>query len=154
MAIIIRTPYTHNIAQPIEPLLYIDQVNRSGYIAEMYGIVTRYLRDTLECEIELNTYMADNIEQITFSKDTGYWVVEHPDTVTLYEKTTPSGILYNGVGVEKVFSLSAYQCPRVVPRVVPRVSAKSSPFDNLKNELFHSVTAYMTRTPPDRSTRA
>ena len=145
MAIIVRTPYTQNIAQPIEPLLYVDTINRSSYVAEMHGIVTRYLRDTIGREIKLDTHMAENIEQITFSKDAGYWVVGHPDTVTLYKKTILVGILYNGVGVEKVFGLTAYQCPRVVPRVF----AKSSPFDNFKNELSQRVTAYKTRAQLD-----
>jgi hypothetical protein len=152
MAVILKTSFTlNNTPEPIEPVLYVDTINKDAFVAEMYSFCLGHIRkntDTTDpsvvSKIKRENFIVDNENDIYYNKKDGFWMISNEKTkvVTLYKRTTLVGYLYNTIEVKKIFTLSCIECPRVVPRVF----TKPTLFDNFAEELSMSVANYRSRT--------
>src|ERR1044071_4024447 len=108
MAVILKTPFLQNGTMgPVDPMLYVDSINKDSYIAEMYNLCINYIRENTKSpsitEFKRDHYMAINENEIYYNKTDGFWIVgnEKDKVVTLYMRKTLTGIFYNSTLVEK-----------------------------------------------------
>ena len=135
MAAIIKTNYAQNVQGSVEALTYIDSINKESYMTEMYTICLKYLREKKEMDTNILHFeplkrerlMAGDEKDIWYNKNDGYWIIETDNhTLTLYQRQTLVGKIYNSTLVDKLFTLTYSECSRTVPKVFE----KTSPFDN------------------------
>lgn len=157
MAIVLKTDYSTNLTLPV---IYIDSINSESPLIEMHGICLRYIRESIEKTREeskikkvlkneiisivpetggIQQYIVKNIDDI-YKRNDGFWVVEDSknQTVSLFTKTLSKGYLYNSSVVEKIFTLTATKCPKVVPQI-PK---KATLFESFSSELANRVSLY------------
>jgi len=145
MAVILRKDY-NNLTTEQYPVLYVDSINESGYISEMFNITMSFIRirDSHEIICNKDKYIATDTNDILINKNNGLWVVydEKLHTVTLYERKTSTGYIYNSNCIEKIFELTYHKCPRSVPIVFK----KENKFESFDRELKESVSKYRMRS--------
>jgi hypothetical protein len=145
MAVVLKRSNQTNFTES-EPVLYIDSINAEGYIAEMYNITVRYIRENtqqLDKEVKKENHTALDENDI-YKKIDGYWAVYDgkDKSVSLYLKKTLFGMIYNSVVVEKIFILTCKKCPKIIPQLVN----KPSKFENFQMELISRVTEHRKRS--------
>src|SRR5947207_1139886 len=125
MAIILKTPYTQNIANNQEPLIYVDSINKESFVAEMYNYCIKYIREkriasnTATSEYKREKFLAKDETDIYKNKPDGFWIVsdEKNRIITLCSRITYRGRIYDSTYVEEVFTLSCKECAKIVPQV-------------------------------------
>ncbi len=155
MAAIIKTTYTHNEVALVQAMTYIDSINKESYLTEMYSICIKYIREKNENELndtKKNNYkpmirdqiLAKDENDIFYNKVDGHWIIETEKNkiITLYQRRTLNGIIYNSTLVEKLFSLTYNECSRTVPKVFEK---PQTPFENFSKELSEKVIAFRDR---------
>lgn len=154
MAIVLKNTYSNNILTETqnEPILYIASINTDGYALEMRNIIVRYIRETLNentsekyscnkyMEIKYINHLAKDENDIYYNKEDGYWIIENEKehNIILYQRKKIIGFVYNTIQINKLFSLTYKECPKIVPQVFK----KTTEFDNFVNELTNRVATY------------
>jgi len=146
MAAILRTTIVDNKQNTIS-VLYIDSINRSSWIVEMYNYTIRYIRensDSVDRPIDRNVLMAKDYDDIYHNRKDGFWIVadDMNNTVSLYKRCTSIGKLYNSVYIDLIFVLNWSECPRIVPKIFKTTTL----FDNFTDELKLSVAKFRDRS--------
>lgn len=150
MAIVLRTSYHQNVAFPTECAIYVDSINKDSFVAEMYNFCVRHIREKTDTSNSQNVifkrenFMAEDEKNIYKDKKDGFWIVanEKDKIITLYKRVTYRGRIYDSTYVEKQFTLTCQECPKVVPQVFK----KTSLFENFTEELTAKVSTYRNRT--------
>jgi hypothetical protein len=132
-----------------EPVIYVDSINASGHMAEVYNQTVRYIRehtpitDDKEIHIKRENHSVKDEKKIGEKPD-GYWFVadEKKKCLTLYKKTTIGGYLCYYPNVEKVYTMTCVDCPKVVPSIIK----KNDLFTDFSKELKDRVAAFGRRT--------
>lgn len=149
MAIILRTPYLQEVAGAIEPVEYVDSINKENFVSEMYNICIKYIREnTVDSDKKVITFKRKNFtakseNDIYYDKTDGFWMIanEKERVITLFKRKTLVGRIYNSILVEKIFKLECKECPRIIPTVFVNTSL----FDNFSKELSDRVADYRER---------
>jgi len=150
MAIILKTPYLQEVAGSIEPVEYVDSINKDSFVAEMYNLCIKYIREnTVETDNKVTTFKRENFSaksenDIYYDKVDGFWMIanEKEKVITLFKRKTLVGRIYNSTLVEKIFKLECKECPKISPKVF----VKTSVFDNFSKELSNRVADFRDRT--------
>jgi len=145
MATILKTIISNNVQNTIA-ICYVDSMTKSSYMNEMINHTVKYIRENItpvDQPINRNDRMALNYQDIQYNRNDGYWIVEDLENnmVTLYKRSTSIGNLYNSVYVEKIFSLTFNECPRIVPKILK----PNTLFENFTDELKLSVSNFKNR---------
>ena len=147
MAILLKNTYINYIPQLAEPVLYIDSCNLDSYMAEMYNMTVKYIRENTESNdtTKREKHMAIDENDIYYNKLDGYWILGDAKnfTVTLYQKKTMNGVIYNSVQVDKIYRMECKKCPRIVPQFIKK---PPSLYDNFLSELTSSVANFKERS--------
>jgi hypothetical protein len=150
MAIVLRTPYLQNVAGCTESAFYVDTINKNSFIAEMYNLCVKYIREKTNTSnlhngvFKRENFMASDAKNIYYDKEDGFWIIadEKERIITLYKRITFRGRIYNSTYVEKLFTLTCQECPKIVPQVFK----KTTLFENFTEELTAKVLTYRDRT--------
>jgi hypothetical protein len=159
MAIILQEKYDvdNYINGVIDPVLYVDSINEESFIVEMNAIILRYISNnpllsrgqhqgigaTIKSPQSFDNLIANDEDDIYKNKLNGYWIVynKSKQSLSLYIKHTEIGYLYNGINVNKIFTLTYKKCVRVVPQIFK----KTTKFENFSRELADRVGKYKER---------
>lgn len=150
MAIILRTHYLQNVASSTEAVLYVDSINKDSFVAEMYNVCVKYIREKTDTSNKQNTvfkrenFIVGDEKKIYTDSQDGFWIVsnEKERIITLYKRITYRGRIYNSTYVDKIFTLTCQECPKIVPQVFK----KSTLFENFTDELTARVSTFRDRT--------
>ena len=147
MATILKETFNNNVSTGLaKPVLYVDSMKPNSYVFEMYNMTVRYIREKKETDglsiIKRQDHMAKDENDIYYNKKDGYWIVSDEKKVTLYQKHTRVGNIYNSYDMNKIYVMTCHECPRVVPQVFK----KSTLFDDFSNELKDSVRKFRERS--------
>lgn len=153
MATILKQNYKNDtIDGTLQPIIYVDSVNDTSYIKEMYSIIVKYIRQNNmninknnddQKIVKKTNHMANDYNDIYYNKKDGYWIIfdDKNKSVTLYIKQISTGFIYNSYSVNKIFTLSYVKCPRIVPLLFD----KKDKHGNFLDELKFSVKRYRQR---------
>jgi hypothetical protein len=151
MAIVLRTHYLQNTPSSTEAVIYVDSINKDSYVAEMYNLCIKYIREKMDifntqCVIfKRENFMACDEKNIYNDKQDGFWIIadEKERIVTLYKRITYRGRwFYDSTYIEKIFTLTCQECSKIVPKVFK----KSTLYDNFTQELTMKVSTFRDRT--------
>ena len=145
MATMLKTIISNNVQNTIA-ICYIDSINKSSYMNEMFNHTIKYIRENTtptDQPIDRSGRMALNYQDIQYNRKDGYWIVgdDVNNKVTLYRRYTSIGNLYNSVCVDLIHILTFNECPRIVPKILKTTAL----FDNFTDELKLSVTNFKNR---------
>lgn len=149
MATIMKTNYHNNYALVAECAVYVDTINKDSYVAEMYNMCIKYIRTKTVINDESIVYkrekfLAIDETDIYYNKGDGYWIVanEKDKIITLCKRVTFKGMIYNTIYIEKIFTLTCNECPKIVPKIFK----KPSTFETFTEELTTTILAFRNRT--------
>lgn len=138
MAVVLKNIYISNVLQCTQSIAYIDSSKTDDYIEKMYDVVMNYIRiNVFDNEMtQKENYIALNEKDILNNKPDGFWIVsdEKNFIITLFQKRTSQGFIYNNVSIEKLFVLTCEKCQRIVP------NQKQSLFNILNDSLTQKVS--------------
>lgn len=153
MAAILQTIYKGNgIPESTKSIMYVDTINKDGIMTEMYSYCIKYIREHSTSKLITNPdqivqfkkeqFVAKDENDIYYNKIDGYWIVNNDDAITMYEKRTSYGMIYNSIVVAKIFTITGCQCPRVVPKII----TKESSITDFNQELIAKITEVKNRS--------
>lgn len=148
MAIVLKTTYESGSVKDTKNEIYVDSIYDESYMAEMYNITVRYIRENIDsvdvAGVKRETHMAKSHDDIYYNKKDGYWIVsnERKGELSLYLRKTSVGRIYNSVYVNKVFDLKYVPCKKIIPQVFQ----KANKFENFQSELIDRVAMHKSRT--------
>ena len=134
----------------ISTVKYVDSINKSSYMEEMFNITIKYIRENSDVNnlvpFKKDNFMAKDYNDIYYNKKDGYWIIINENTlsekvISLYKRKTNIGMLFNTYSINLVFTLSAMECSRIVPII----SNEKNTADNFVDELKKKVSLYGSR---------